>query len=239
MPQDGVLGAAVEDARLVVEPAVAVHGHDHRALLDHRLHQRLGAVARQLVPAADAHAGAGLPEASGLMALAGPGCVLEVALQRDAVVAHPGVGELASGAIAAALASAVLRVRDAVHERLRGDAGRGARVLDELCLQGLGGGDGPAAAAIALIPHVRAAVDVHAAGGAGHGLVARGVQAVHDLGAAAQERGASAAGAAARGLVAVEGGSLGLVPIHKGVHACLPKAALLGVPGIRGPDLRE
>mmetsp|Transcript_80416 Transcript_80416/g.217960 ORF Transcript_80416/g.217960 Transcript_80416/m.217960 type:complete len:263 (+) Transcript_80416:722-1510(+) len=173
------------------------------------------------------------------MALAGPGCVLEVALQRDAVVAHPGVGELASGAIAAAGASAVLRVRDAVHESLRGDAGRGARVLDELRLQGLGGGDGPAAAAIALIPHFRAAVDVQAAGGAGHGLVARGVQAVHALGAAAQEGGASATGAAARGLVAVEGGSLGLVPIHKGVHARLPKAALLGVPGIRGPNLGE
>mmetsp|Transcript_41741 Transcript_41741/g.119390 ORF Transcript_41741/g.119390 Transcript_41741/m.119390 type:complete len:263 (+) Transcript_41741:722-1510(+) len=173
------------------------------------------------------------------MALAGPGCVLEVALQRDAVVAHPGVGELASGAIAAAGASAVLRVRDAVHESLRGDAGRGARVLDELRLQGLGGGDGPAAAAIALIPHFRAAVDVQAAGGAGHGLVARGVQAVHALGAAAQEGGASATGAAARGLVAVEGGSLGLVPIHKGVHARLPKAALLGDPGVGGGDLRQ
>mmetsp|Transcript_78807 Transcript_78807/g.225784 ORF Transcript_78807/g.225784 Transcript_78807/m.225784 type:complete len:415 (-) Transcript_78807:103-1347(-) len=246
MPKDGILLAIVEDAGVVVLPGVGIHGHDDRARLHQRLHQRLRAVAGQLVPAADADAGGRLPEASRLMARAGLLCVPEILVERDAVVSHPGEGELARGAIAAAGASAVLGVRHAVQERLHRDRdvrllpAAGALLADELRLDGLCGGDGPAAAAVALVPDRGAGPDVHAAGGTGRRLVGRGVDEERPLGQALHEGHAVAAGhAAAGGLVAVQDLALGISPVHEGMHARRPEAALPRVPGVRGCDLNE
>mmetsp|Transcript_89777 Transcript_89777/g.234150 ORF Transcript_89777/g.234150 Transcript_89777/m.234150 type:complete len:449 (-) Transcript_89777:10-1356(-) len=239
--EDRILCTIVEDTRLVVEPIIAVHGHDHRALLHQRLHQWLRPVAGQLIPASDADAGRRLPEAGALGARLCPARVRQVALQRNAVIAHPSIGELAGCTLAAAGAPAVLRVRHAVHKRLRRDPrhfGAGPAGTEELGLEGLGGGDGPATAAIALVPDGGSTVDVHAPGGARHVLVCRGVHAGHAAQGAAEEGHGTLPGTSVR-LVAVQGLALIDRPIHEGVHACLPEAALLGDPGVGGGDLRQ
>ena len=119
---------------------------------------RDGLVARQVRPAGDADALVEAGPGAGALLRAGAvlGGVGQILLQRDAVVAHERVGQLAGGALAAAVAAAVLRVRRALHQGLGRDPDVGGRALAlELRLQGLRRGDGPAAAAVALVADLR------------------------------------------------------------------------------------
>mmetsp|Transcript_120435 Transcript_120435/g.269240 ORF Transcript_120435/g.269240 Transcript_120435/m.269240 type:complete len:218 (+) Transcript_120435:163-816(+) len=86
--------AVVEDAAVIIEPVVRIHGHHNGALLDKRTHQRLCLVAGQGMPATDADAALArqcLSRCRGLASLR-LAEVGHVGLQRDAVVPHEGIG---------------------------------------------------------------------------------------------------------------------------------------------------
>eukprot|EP00405_Crypthecodinium_cohnii_P005769 CAMPEP_0194777240 /NCGR_PEP_ID=MMETSP0323_2-20130528/65186_1 /TAXON_ID=2866 ORGANISM="Crypthecodinium cohnii, Strain Seligo" /NCGR_SAMPLE_ID=MMETSP0323_2 /ASSEMBLY_ACC=CAM_ASM_000346 /LENGTH=179 /DNA_ID=CAMNT_0039713973 /DNA_START=367 /DNA_END=906 /DNA_ORIENTATION=+ len=93
MAQNGVLRAIVKDARVVVEPIVAIDGNDDWALFHQSLHQGLCAIAWQLVPAADPDArGMGLPKPIRLRAGARARCVGQILVKGNTMIPDPGIG---------------------------------------------------------------------------------------------------------------------------------------------------
>merc|ERR1719310_2517577 len=230
--EDGVLLAAVEDARVVVKPVVSVDSHNHWALLIQGLHNRLSLIAREVGPARDANPLGGWPGTVGSSTLVwagvGVGVVRIIALGRNPVVADESIGQLASCTFATAASTAVLRVWDAVHQTLRGELQRPVRLAAslQLRLESFDGTYGPAAATVALITDLRSRLVAHTARDLAHSGLAAASQAVQATSRVELQR-AKALGARLAALVAVHGRFLGLRVVHERVDASLPEAALL------------
>mmetsp|Transcript_32626 Transcript_32626/g.87598 ORF Transcript_32626/g.87598 Transcript_32626/m.87598 type:complete len:214 (+) Transcript_32626:133-774(+) len=108
---------SVEHTAVVVKPRATVHGHHHGTLLCECTHQRCRLIARQLRKSRHEDTA----RSGRSIAQAGAPRVREVRLCGNAVVAHVGIGELPCCAITSTTATAVLRIRHAIHKSLRGD----------------------------------------------------------------------------------------------------------------------
>mmetsp|Transcript_39097 Transcript_39097/g.108745 ORF Transcript_39097/g.108745 Transcript_39097/m.108745 type:complete len:252 (-) Transcript_39097:34-789(-) len=157
------------------------------------------------------------------------------------MIPHEGVSELTRGPIAATGATAMLGVGHAVHECLCGEPGaRWRTTAQELRLHRLHGRDGPATAAVALLPQRRPHVRRQAALLAERGIEARGHGAAAESGSAFVQQGDGLrVPVSAWWLVPVQHAAFRKRPIHEGVDASLPPPALLRVPGVCGVHLRQ
>mmetsp|Transcript_111072 Transcript_111072/g.358609 ORF Transcript_111072/g.358609 Transcript_111072/m.358609 type:complete len:325 (-) Transcript_111072:488-1462(-) len=155
MAECRVLCARVEDAAVIIEPVVAVHGHHNWAPLHECLHQRVHLVTGQRAPTRDPRAPRGWPSPrqAGIRARRGVGGVWQLRLQGDTVVPHERVGEFPRGPVATARAAAMLRVWHTVHQGLCREPHIVRTRALQLRFHGLHCGDGPAAATTALLSH--------------------------------------------------------------------------------------
>mmetsp|Transcript_8880 Transcript_8880/g.16727 ORF Transcript_8880/g.16727 Transcript_8880/m.16727 type:complete len:316 (-) Transcript_8880:54-1001(-) len=230
MSQDGILRTGVEDSTVIVKPRVSIDSHNHGPIIDQCMEQRLGPVARQLLPAIDSDPPCSLPWPTQRLRAASCLCsVRQLVLQRDAIVAHESVRQLASCAIASASATTMLRIWHTVNKRLRRDWWRRDAALLQLGLHGFHGRYSPTATTRALVTHAGATRSRQATSSRWRCKVCPSLAegtAAHTAGVLMEERDLVRVHARTGRLVSVESLALFLRPVHEWVDASPPSPAL-------------
>mmetsp|Transcript_116503 Transcript_116503/g.226608 ORF Transcript_116503/g.226608 Transcript_116503/m.226608 type:complete len:212 (+) Transcript_116503:381-1016(+) len=165
MTKDGILIAGVKDAAVIVEPVVAIHGHNHWSIADQCLHQWSSLIAWQLLPAINTCPPCCLPRPAQrlLWARLGFSGVGQVCLQGNTIIPHEAIGQLPSGTITATRPTTTLRIWHAIHQCLCGKPWRWVHTSSlQVSFNSLDSRDRPTAPTVALLAKSRTTVKGHA-----------------------------------------------------------------------------